>query len=153
MNTALPCDALWNFRFDYLLSQVEEYGLMIRCPETTLYTGRIPRLHGSNTALFIDRTVRISAPDITNRIVLSEFLHFFFFVVIFFCFADFACCYCCDCFRTTIWTSKSLTIFCNFSIGEDIYNNKKRIHPQRRKDGFGYLFFYLYVGNMVLDQD
>ena len=45
---------------------------MLQCRETTPYTGRIPRLHGSNTALFNDRTVRISAPDITDRIVRPE---------------------------------------------------------------------------------
>ena len=63
---------------------------MLRCSETTPYTGRIPRLHGSNTALFNDctariprlhgsntalfndRTARIFAPDITDRIVRPE---------------------------------------------------------------------------------
>ena len=53
---------------------MQEYGPMLRWPETTLYTGRIPRLHGSNTALFNDPTVRISAPDITDRIVRPEYI-------------------------------------------------------------------------------
>ena len=34
--------------------------------------GRIPSLYGSDTTLFNDRTVRISAPDITDRIVRPE---------------------------------------------------------------------------------
>ena len=37
---------------------------MLRCLEMTQYTGRILILYGRNTALFNDRTVRISAPDI-----------------------------------------------------------------------------------------
>ena len=32
----------------------------------------LPRLHGSDTALFNDHTTRISAPDITDRIVRPE---------------------------------------------------------------------------------
>ena len=37
---------------------------MLRCLETTPYTGRISILYDRNTTLFNDRTVRISAPDI-----------------------------------------------------------------------------------------
>ena len=45
---------------------------MLRCPEIPPYTGCIPRRHGSNTSLFNDRTARISAPNITDRIVRPE---------------------------------------------------------------------------------
>ena len=51
---------------------MHEYGFMLQCLETTPYKGRIPRLHDSNAALFNDRTVRISAPDITDRVVRHE---------------------------------------------------------------------------------
>ena len=48
---------------------MQEYGPTLLYPEMIPYTSRIPALYGRNTALFVIITVRISVPDITDRIV------------------------------------------------------------------------------------